>query len=154
MMGFKLCEHFCVKCSKCKNYIDKDLNEVAVIVLAGLSEERSCLIDFMQINLFAGMIGGVPDKAHFFFGFEKYLNLSKKPQLLYLDPHKVTSAKNIKNNDYQCTDYLTVGINEIDMSVGLCFYFRAPEDIVHFKYKVDEIESKYPKNMPFTVQNR
>jgi hypothetical protein len=68
--------------------------------------------------------------------------------------HKSTSAGQPNTISHFCSDYLTVNISKIDMSVGFCFYFGGPEDLVSFQERIEGILGEFRESFPFGVQVR
>ncbi len=124
-----------------------------MFVLGGLHETRDCLADLMKSGLFVGMLGGIPNFARYFVGFQRDPKLNST-ELFYLDPHVVISNKQMRPEDYHCKEYRSVPLKDIEKAVGICFYLRNPDDIVKLKDLLTEVKERFHDSLPFGAELR
>jgi hypothetical protein len=104
----------------------------------GVSEENyECLLELMGMDMFAGCLGGIANKARFITG-------RCKQKLSYLDPHYVMQtvdrmALQTKLETFSCADYRLMTRQELDPAIAICFYLKSLEDLQSLTVAIDSV---------------
>jgi len=100
-----------------------------------------------------GVIGGKPNHAHFFIGFNH-------DRLLYLDPHTTQPAieperySSIPDDSYHCMYPCFMNFSELDPSIALGFYCHTESDLDDWHNAVKELVIDREKRPMFEITEK
>ncbi|KAL4491249.1 hypothetical protein ABPG72_021635 [Tetrahymena utriculariae] len=122
----------------------------------GLDEISETHIEIMKkllsLNQSVGMIGGKPNKAHYFLGFIGN-------DLLYLDPHYIKESvrqEDLMNNlsSYFEEDIFKMPINQISTSLVFGFYFSEVDELNKFYKFLRQLEKEYQDDFFLVIEKQ